>query len=52
MDGVVELMVVATVVVVLVVVGRCWLLRVCGVLWCGGWLRWWWLCVAVCCGVF
>ena len=39
-DGVVVTMSVAAVVVVLVVVGWCWLLRVCGVLWWGGWLRW------------
>jgi hypothetical protein len=51
-DGVVVSMSVVAVVVVLVLVGWYWVLRVCGVQWWGGCLRWWWLCVALCCVVF
>ena len=51
-DSVVVSVAVAAAVVVLVVVGWCWLLWVYGVLWWGKWLRWWLLCVALCCGGF
>ena len=51
-DGVVVSVTVAAADVVLMVVGLCSLLWVYGVLWWGEWLRWWLLCVALCCGGF